>query len=248
MRFPMTKYEIIHTPCFQVSSIKDATNYIKSLLENNLGGYSVAINAEKIIMYSRNTQMKTIIDNSILPIPDGSGAVLGFKFLYGLDCIRLDLPKTIFELSNDEEFRIFILGSSEEINSIAVEKLKEKYSNINIVGRCNGYFSDDDFVVELIKDSKAEIVMVALGSPRQEKFASKLNKILPNILFIGCGGALDILAGKVTRAPIFFQDNHLEWLYRLMLEPKRIKRQKNLPLYLFKLITETIKRKLNYGA
>jgi N-acetylglucosaminyldiphosphoundecaprenol N-acetyl-beta-D-mannosaminyltransferase len=85
--------------------------------------------------------------------------------------------------------------------------------------------------------------MVALGSPKQEKFAAKINKILPNILFIGCGGALDILAGKITRAPKLFQDNHIEWLYRLILEPKRIKRQKILPVYLFKLIIETIKRK-----
>ncbi|HIP13849.1 MAG TPA: glycosyltransferase [Arcobacter sp.] len=240
----MRKYEIMGATCFQVETIDSSKSYIKSLIANNQGGYSTAINAEKIMMYSKDTQLKEIIDNSVLPVPDGSGAVLGFKFLYGLNCIRLDLPRTIFELANEEKYKLFILGSSEEINIKAVEKLKEKYPNIDIVGRKNGYFETEEEIINLIELTKPQIVMVALGSPKQEKFAAKINKTLPNILFIGCGGALDILAGKITRAPKFFQDNHIEWLYRLILEPKRIKRQKILPIYLFKLIIETIKRKI----
>lgn len=240
----MKKYEIIGTPCFQIQTIDDAKQYIKQLIFTNKGGYSTAINAEKIMMYSKSNEMKRILDNSALPIPDGSGAVLGFKFLYGLKNIKLDLPKIIFELANEEKYKVFILGSSEEVNQKATDELKIKYPNIDIVGRRNGYFKNEEEIIELLKDTKPQIVMVALGSPKQEKFAAKINKILPNILFIGCGGALDILAGKITRAPKFFQDNHIEWLYRLTLEPKRIKRQKILPVYLFKLITETIKRKL----
>ena len=240
----MKKCKIMKTSCFQIESIDNAKMYIKDLLRNNIGGYSTAINAEKIMMYSKDDEMKSIIDNSVLPVPDGSGAVLGFKFLYGLNCIRLDLPKTIFELSNEEKYNLFILGSSEDINKKAVDELKIKYPNINIVGRHNGYFEDENIIIDLLKDLKPQIVMVALGSPKQEKFAAKINKTLPNILFIGCGGALDILAGKITRAPKFFQDNHIEWLYRLILEPKRIKRQKILPVYLFKLMIETIKRKI----
>ncbi|MEA2018796.1 MAG: WecB/TagA/CpsF family glycosyltransferase [Campylobacterota bacterium] len=240
----MRKYEIMGATCFQVETIDSSKSYIKGLIANNQGGYSTAINAEKIMMYSKDSEMKSILDNSVLPVPDGSGAVIGMKFLHGVFSIRLDLPKTIFELSNEEKYNLFILGSSEDINKKSVNELKIKYPNINIVGRHNGYFDDENTIIDLLKDLKPQIVMVALGSPKQEKFAAKINKILPNILFIGCGGALDILAGKITRAPKFFQDNHIEWLYRLTLEPKRIKRQKILPVYLFKLITETIKRKL----
>lgn len=240
----MKKIKIIDTPCFQIENQNIAKSYIKKLISNNIGGYSTAINAEKIMMYSKDIEMKKIIDNSVLPIPDGSGAVIGMKFLYGVSSIRLDLPKTIFELSNEEKYNLFILGSNEEINKKAVEELNIKYPNINIIGRQNGYFYDENNIINLLKDLKPQIVMVALGSPKQEKFAAKMNKILPEILFIGCGGALDILAGKITRAPKFFQDNHLEWLYRLILEPKRIKRQKILPIYLSKLIIETIKRKI----
>ena len=240
----MKKYKIMGATCFQIETIDSSKSYIKSLIANNQGGYSTAINAEKIMMYSKDAQIKEILDNSILPVPDGSGAVIGMKFLYGVSCIRLDLPKTIFELADKEKYNLFILGSSEDINKKAVKELKIKYPNINIVGRHNGYFDDENTIIDLSKNLKPQIVMVALGSPKQEKFAAKINKTLPNILFIGCGGALDILAGKITRAPKFFQDNHLEWLYRLMLEPKRIKRQKILPIYLFKLIIETLKGKI----
>jgi N-acetylglucosaminyldiphosphoundecaprenol N-acetyl-beta-D-mannosaminyltransferase len=240
----MKKYNIMGASCFQVISVNDAKLYIQHLISINSGGYSTAINAEKIMMYSKDSEMKSIIDRSTLPIPDGSGAVIGFKFLYGLNCIKLNLPKIIFELANDEKYKVFILGSLEEINKKAVDELKDKYPNIDIVGRKNGYFKNDDQIITLLREKKPQIVMVALGSPKQEKFAARINKILPNILFIGCGGALDILAGEITRAPKFFQDNHIEWLYRLVLEPKRIKRQKILPIYLFKLIIETLKVKI----
>merc|ERR1711916_169664 len=119
----------------------------------------------------------------------------------------------------EEKYRLFILGSSEENNRLAIEQLKNNFPNINIVGRGNGFFKDENRIIEKLDKCNPQIVMVALGSPKQEKFAARVNKELPNILFIGCGGALDILAGKITRAPKFFQDNHIEWLYRLVLEP-----------------------------
>jgi N-acetylglucosaminyldiphosphoundecaprenol N-acetyl-beta-D-mannosaminyltransferase len=240
----MKKNKILNTPCFQVENIDSIKEYISHLIHLNKGGYSTAINAEKIMLYSKDNEMMNIIDNSILPVPDGSGAVLGLKLLHGLKSIRLDLPKVIFEVSNEKKYKVFILGASEEVNEKAVKEINIKYSNIHIVGRRNGYFKNDSEIIQHLRETSPQIVMVALGSPKQEKFSAALNIIFPEILFIGCGGALDILAQKITRAPKFFQDNHLEWLYRLSLEPKRIKRQKILPVYLFKLIIETIKMKL----
>ncbi len=237
----MNKYNILNTPCFQVENKESSKVFIKGIIKQGKGGYSTAINAEKILMYSKNPLMKEIIDNSLLPIPDGSGAVLALKYLHGLNSIRLDLPNAVFELANEEKYRLFLLGSSEENNILAVEKLKEKFPGINIVGRENGYFDNETQVIEKLNESNPQIVMVALGSPKQEKFSARVNKLLPHTLFIGCGGAIDILAGKVKRAPVFYQDNHLEWLYRLISQPKRIKRQKMLPVFFGKLLIESIK-------
>jgi N-acetylglucosaminyldiphosphoundecaprenol N-acetyl-beta-D-mannosaminyltransferase len=240
----MKKYEILNVPCFRVTSKDEIKNYIIKLIENKIGGYSVAINAEKIMMYSKDEEIKKIIDNSILPIPDGAGAVLGFKFLYKLYCIKVDLPRLILEIANENKYKLFILGAKEEVNKKAVENIKKLYPFIEIVGRHNGYFDDEKKIISILKNTQPQIVLVALGSPRQEKFAAKIKEFLPNTLFVGCGGALDVLAGRVKRAPTFFQENHFEWLYRLMKEPKRIKRQKVLPVFLLKLMKESMKRRV----
>ena len=240
----MNKYRILGAPCFQVENVEASKIYIKNLLNSKKGGYSTAINAEKIMMYSKDNEMRNVLENSILPVPDGSGAVLGMKLLYNARSIRLDLPRTIFELADSERYRLFILGASEENNSKAVKEIKRKYPNSIIVGRENGFFTDEDRIIREIEEKKPHIVFVALGSPKQEKFAARVNKKLPQVLFIGCGGALDILAGKVTRAPKFYQDNHLEWFYRLSSEPKRIRRQKILPVYMSKLLLEAAQSKV----
>lgn len=239
----MNKYTILSAPCFCIKNVDDLKDYVSKRVSRLEGGYSVAINAEKIFMYGRNKKMKQVIDSSILPIPDGSGAVLALKWLHGVDSIRLDLPKAVFQLANREHYRMAVIGSTENVNREAYDVLGKQYSGIELVGRMNGFFDNDEIVKELLRSAKPQIVMLALGSPRQEKFAAMLNKDFPNILFVGCGGALDVLAGNVTRAPEFFQKNHLEWFYRLVMQPSRIRRQKVLPLFLFKLLIHVLKSK-----
>jgi N-acetylglucosaminyldiphosphoundecaprenol N-acetyl-beta-D-mannosaminyltransferase len=232
----MKKLRVLGAHCLCVENVQQIKNYISELIEQKKGGYSVAINAEKIMMYSRKPEMKTIIDNSILPTPDGAGAVLAMKWLHGKKCIKLNLPRTIYELSNEKGYSVFVLGAKEEINEKAVNVLKERYPGMVIAGRRNGYFDSDDEVSGLITESKAQIVFAALGSPKQEIFSARFLKKHPDILFIGCGGTLDALAGKVKSAPDFFRYNNLEWLYRLYQSPKRIKRQWKLPFFLLRLI------------
>jgi N-acetylglucosaminyldiphosphoundecaprenol N-acetyl-beta-D-mannosaminyltransferase len=238
----MIKSEIIGAPCLVVKNEKEAKKYINELIEKRIGGYSVAINAEKIMMYNRSENIKNIIDNSILPIPDGSGSIIGLKLLHKISSIKLNLPKVIYEIANEQKYRLFIFGASEEVNSLASNNLKKKYENINIVGSRNGYNIDQNEIYSLIKDSNPQIVLIALGSPKQEVLAKELLITFPDILFIGCGGALDIISGKVKRAPLFFQKNHLEWFYRLLTNPLRIKRQKVLPIFFFKLIKTYLKK------
>ena len=239
----MEKYRILGAPCLLVESIDEAKTYIRDIIEGGTGGYSVAINAEKIMMYTKQPEMKIVMDDSVLPTPDGAGAVLGFKFLYGKRSIKLDLPKTIFELADKEKYSIFVFGAKEDNNEKAVEKIKEIYPDINVVGRRNGYFDSNEDIAGLLKKLSPQIVMLALGSPKQEIFAKEMSKALKGTLFIGCGGALDILAGKTKRAPEFFINNNLEWFYRLIKQPKRITRQLVLPIFLFKLVISKIGRK-----
>lgn len=240
----MKRYRILGTPCLNIESINDCKDFILELIKNERGGYSTAINAEKILLYSKDSKMRGIIDRSVLPVPDGSGAVLGLKLLHQVKSVRLDLPKIILEIANSKGLKLFVLGATEENNKRAVLEIEKRYPDIELVGRQNGFFENEEQIFETLNKKEPQLVLVALGSPKQERFAARINESLPNILFIGCGGALDILAGKVKRAPKFFQDNHLEWFYRLASEPKRIKRQKRLPLFFFKLLKETAQQKL----
>jgi N-acetylglucosaminyldiphosphoundecaprenol N-acetyl-beta-D-mannosaminyltransferase len=239
----MKLYKILGVNCYQFNSVSDAKAFIKDIIISEDGGYSVAINAEKIMMYSKDINFRAIIDHSILPIPDGSGAIIGMKILYNINSIKLDLPKTIFECANESKFSLFVLGATEKVNFNTENSLNQKYPDINLVGRQNGYFDDELVVFQQIKKLNPQIVVIAMGSPKQEKLAARLNEILPSALLIGCGGAFNILTGEVKRAPVFYQKNHLEWFYRLVKEPSRFKRQLILPVFLLKLIIKKFSRK-----
>jgi len=239
----MKKYRILGAPCYQINSVLEAKSFIKDFVNSEKGGYSIAINAEKIMMYSKISDIRRIMNNSILPIPDGSGAIIGMKILYNSKSIKLDLPKTIFECAHENKFSFFVLGATEEVNAKAEKVLNQKYPGINLLGRQNGFFEEESVVFQQIKKLNPQIVMIAMGSPKQEKLAARLNEVIPSALLIGCGGALNILTGEVKRAPIFYQKNHLEWFYRLVKEPSRFKRQLILPVFLLNLIIEKYKRK-----
>lgn len=147
------------------------------------------------------------------------------------------MPKTALSLANDNGWRLFVLGSQEEVNRIAYDVIKERYPNIQLVGRLNG-FESEERILNSIKTASPQIALLGLGSPRQELLACKMKNMLANTFMIGCGGALDVLAGRAKRAPDFMVNNNLEWLYRLYKQPSRWKRQLQLVNLVMYLIVE----------
>ena len=238
----LKEYKILGARCISVKSLSEYKKHINEIISSGNGGYSVAINAEKIMFYQENEAIRDIIDNSVLPSPDGVGALIGLKFLHQEKSIKVDLPKTILEIANENSYKLFVLGATLEVNNLAVKTIIKRYPNIEIVGQNDGFFKDDKQMIDTIVKTKPQIVMLALGTPKQELLAVEVNKILKSVLLIGCGGALDVLAGKVKRAPLFIQNLHLEWLHRLIASPSRIKRQIVLPIFLFKVIKASFKK------
>jgi len=243
----MKTIEILNCPCIATNSESELKKYINQLIVHKTGGYSVAINANKVVMYNENIEINEIINNSILPTIDGGGISLGIKLIHKKYYKRIDLPKLILELANDNKLRLFILGAAEDMNKMAVENINVKYPNIKIVGRQHGYYQNIDDVIKLLKETKPQVAFVALGSPRQEILSSKLYKLLNGIIFIGCGGAIDVLGGKEKRPHVIIGDNHLEWLYRFIRNPKRITSLKIVSKYLFHIIIAWLKGK-NYSV
>jgi len=192
----------------------------------------VAMNAEKIL--KKDTKLKVIINNNI-GYADGVGAVMALK-QKGLDAIKipgsefwLDIVNRFYKLKS-----FYIVGSSQKVIDRAIEKLKDDFPAINIVGYRNGYLKDGE--KEKLKsdiiEKNPDIVFVAQGTPAQEYLMNDLMDV-HKALYMGLGGSFDVYTGYKKRAPKFYLDLHLEWFYRLLKEPTRIGRQYILVKFLF---------------
>lgn len=209
---------------------------IKEDLEAQRKAFLVAINPEKILKARKDEALKNLLNNATYQIADGVGVVYASKLRGGKIRSRvtgIDSMKMLCELSDENGYRIFMYGAKEEILQKAKEKLIETYPNIQIAGTMNGYQKDKQAVVDAINESKADIVLVAMGSPRQENWiVENMNTVCAKV-FQGVGGSFDVVSGTIPRAPQWMQKCGLEWLFRLLREPKRIGRQIHLVSFLF---------------
>lgn len=209
-------------------------------------GQIVTINPEMISTAQNNTEFAKIINNAELIVPDGIGVQMGLKLL-GENVSRIagvELGKElIIKFSNNGKSVAFV-GAKPEVIELAVKNLENEIPNLNVVYKHDGYFDNQDEIIESLVEAKPDLVLVALGSPKQEFFISDLKNCLQNSVMIGLGGSFDVWAGVVNRAPVIYQKLGLEWLYRTVKEPKRFKRIfPTLPLFMLKVLKERLSKK-----
>ena len=243
------RYLVLDTPVDCVD-MTQAREFVKNAVrERTSPGFILAVNPEKVFVLRQDSFLKDFFEHAALLIPDGVGMVKALKILYGKRvsrCPGADLMQNICKDAPDNGYRIFIYGSSEEVNKRACEILKKRHPGIRIVGRANGFVKPEgmDDLVDRINRSQADILFIAMGSPRQEKWMSGYGAKLSTVKICqGIGGTLDTIAGTVKRAPRFWQKLGLEWFYRLLCQPSRFARQ----LRCFKFAIEVYKQKL-FGA
>lgn len=190
--------------------------------------FIVSVNPEKTILANEDRELKKIINYATYQIPDGIGVVIASKIKKGKIKKRItgiDLMLDICSLASSKQYTIYLYGSEKEILNLTKEKLVEMYPNIKIVGSMDGFCNDNNEVLKDINLVKPDIVFVALGSPKQERWIyENMNKI-DSFVFQGVGGSFDVISGKINRSPYIIRKIGLEWLYRLFREPKRLKRQ-----------------------
>ena len=222
------------------NSAEDFYKLVRENIINNKKTFIVTANPETLMIAEKNNEFKkALLDIQTTIIPDGIGIVKGGKFLgYPIKetIPGVELCSKLFEYCNEYKKSIYLLGAKEEIVSKLVNVINNNYPNAIVAGYENGYFQDKQESFNKIIVSEPDVVLVALGIPEQELLIyNNLNKFNKGI-FVGVGGSFDVLSGTKKRAPKIFRKLHLEWLYRIIKEPKRFKRFFNSNIkYLLKL-------------
>lgn len=208
---------------------------------NNEQLFVVNVNPEIVVKNYRNIEFKEILNKQKYQIPDGSGIVWASKRKKGNVKERItgiDLMQKICEKSQNYQAKIFLYGANQGIAEKVKSELEKIYPKINIVGYCNGYI-DEKNAIEEIKKSKADIVFIGTGSPKQENFIIKYKcELKQTKILMPVGGSFDVISKSKKRAPNWIIRCNLEWLYRLFQEPKRIFRQASLIKYIYLIIKD----------
>lgn len=200
-------------------------------------GTLVAINAEKMLTLEDDAEVKTLINAAEFKYADGISVVRSVNKKYPKAHVSrvagADLWEALMARAGSEGTPVFLIGGKPDVLAETTEKLREQW-NVNLVGTQDGYFTAQErqALFERIRDSGAKIVTVAMGSPKQEILMRDCRQVYPNALYMGVGGTYDVFTGHVKRAPKVWQNLGLEWLYRLLSQPSRIKRQLRLLRYL----------------
>ncbi len=198
-------------------------------------------NSEIVMLARKNKPFQDILNQADLCTADGIGVVYGAKLL------GTPIPERVagFDLLTDilqhgEGISVYLFGSKPGVADKAKEEILHRFTGIEIAGVQNGYFDEkqEQAIIADIREKKPDILLVCLGAPKQEKWIWQHRKELGAKVAMGLGGSLDVLAGEVKRAPKIFIKLGLEWLYRLMKEPKRIIRMMALPHFLIVVLKE----------
>ena len=207
---------------------KEFNKILHNNLVKNKKMFIVTANPETMMKSETDTELNKLLnDKDTILVPDGIGVVKASKMI-GYDVKEriagIDIANTLLDYGNKLKKTIYLFGSKQEIIDSMKDVLKEKYPNLKLVGSSNGYVQDKDKVFEEMSKLKPDIILVALGIPLQEKLIYKHLSLFDKGIFVGVGGSFDVISGHKKRAPQIIIKLNLEWLYRIICEPKRLKR------------------------
>lgn len=220
-------------------TMAQAVERIENLIEAKKNSLVATANAEMLMRATQDEELKKILNAADLVVADGAGTVWAARHLGKKMPERVagaDLVQELMKIAPSKGRKFFLFGSAPGVADKAKLKAEELYPGIKIVGTRNGYFSEEDEpkIIEQIKNSHADILLVALGVPKQEKWLAAHKDELNIPVSIGVGGTLDVMAGVVKRAPRWMQKAKLEWLFRALLQPSRAGRLIALPKFVLK--------------
>jgi len=196
----------------------------------------VTADATALVIAHEDPEFHQIINEADLVTPDGIGLIWAAKrqgtpFLERVPGV--DLVKQLVRLSHEHGYRLFLLGAAPGVADEAAQNLLRQFPNAQIVGTRHGYFNaeEEPEILQQIGAAKPDILLAAMGMPKQEKWLVKHRQTLQIPVSMGVGGSFDVYSGRIRRAPRIFQKLGMEWLWRLAQDPRKIGKVKNLPRF-----------------
>ena len=223
-----------------------ALSIIEDAWERGRGMHVVTLNAEMVVTAQQNADLDRIIRHAHLIVPDGAGVVWAVKLNGQQEISRLpgiELAAGALARAASSGRRVALLGGKPEVMEQLLEVLPKRFPGLNIVAQHHGYFTVDEqeAIVDQIAEHEPQLLLVALGVPKQEYVIDQLSSIMPHTVKIGVGGSFDVWTGQVKRAPAIMRKLNLEWLYRLCKEPWRFSRiMSALPNFFFQVLQDTV--------
>jgi len=210
-----------------VLTVKETIALVEKYINTKTPLHLMGVNADKINEVNSNELMKEIVNKCGIINADGASVIMASKFLKKPLPERVagvDLMMDLVDLSNKKGYSIYLLGAKQEVVEKTADVLKEKYSNLDIKGIRNGYFKREEWpeISSKIKELNPDLVFVGITSPMKEYVIEFLQNDGNNAVFMGVGGSFDVISGNIPRAPKWMQKMNLEWLFRVMQEPKRL--------------------------
>ena len=209
-------------------TMSETLKKVDAAIKQKIQLHHVAVNAGKIVAMQSNKELRTSVNQCDVISPDGQAVVWASKVLgkpLKERVAGIDLMQNLVKYVHENNHKIYLLGAKEEVVATLVSKYTKDYGKSLIAGYRNGYFkkAEESKIVEDIVNSNAQLLFVAITSPKKENFLYRHREQLKSINFImGVGGSFDVISGKTKRAPIWMQKTGFEWFYRFLQEPKRM--------------------------
>ncbi len=248
----MTRRSILGTGIDDIS-LTEAVDIAFQSMENSRGGYVVTPNTEMLLAARQMSALRASLDAAVLSLPDGAGVLLALRILGTPIRQRvpgIDFASCLLAKMAGQGRSVFLLGAKPGVAERAAGFLRKSCPGLVIAGTENGFYrkTDEAAIIERIAAAAPDLLLVCLGSPKQELWMYRNTHRLKAGLTVGLGGTLDVFAGDVKRAPIFLRQCGLEWFYRLLRQPQRIGRCLALPMIVPAALAERIRRKReSYG-
>lgn len=225
---------------FDDYTLREAAERALTIMKEKSAAYVCTPNPEIVWNCRKNEALKAAVNRADMVLPDGVGILWAAKTLRRPLQERVAGVDFLMALLARMEGSVFLLGGAPGVAEMAAENIEKQFPKITVAGCRDGYFFDDAGIIEAVCEAEPDLLLVCLGSPKQELWMDRWAGKLPVGLMAGLGGSVDVLAGRVKRAPLWWRERKMEWLYRLIQQPSRIKRQLCLPRYVLAVMAERI--------